>query len=74
MLNKITRKQKILGKRQKLLVQIDNFQFNEGRANKTIGLRRMLETNMLECGKYIHCEKDKKTNSKFNKKTKLETN
>ena len=37
--------------RQKLLVQFENFKFIEGRVNKTIGLRRMLENNRLEYGK-----------------------
>ena len=34
-------------KDKKIIVPIKNFQFNKGRANKTIGLRRMLERNML---------------------------
>ena len=80
MLSKIYCKQenilkKCKGKRQKLLVQINNFQFNKGRANKIIALRRMLESNMLECREYIHCEKDNKKHSKFlkNQINKLKT-
>ena len=43
-------KKLIQRKRTKLLVQIDNFQFNKGMPNKIIGLRRMLARTMLECG------------------------
>ena len=59
-LNKIKCQHKTVNNSKKLLFQIDNFQFNKGRANKTIVLRRMLGRNMLEFGDYIHCEKDKK--------------
>ena len=50
--------------RQKLLVQIDNFQINKS-GLKTVGLRRMLERNMQQCGDYIAREKDKQTNAQF---------
>ena len=62
--NKI--KQKIKEK-EKLLDQNDNFQSNKGRANKNIGLGRMLERSMLERGEYRHCEKDYKTNTQIEK-------
>ena len=57
------------------MLQIVNFQFDKGRVSKTIGLRRIFERNMQECGEYKHCKKDK-TNSQFlknQKKTKMET-
>ena len=43
--------------RQKLLVQINNFKFNKGKANETEDFKRKLERNMLEDGEHIHCEK-----------------
>ena len=50
---------------QKILIEIDKFQFFKGSAKKGIDLRRRLEKNMLACGEYIHCEKDLKKQFKI---------
>ena len=50
--------------KQKLLVQIDNFQFIKGGAITAKVLRRMLERNMIEYEEQIYCEKEK-TSSQF---------
>ena len=62
-------------RKTKILVQIDTFQFDNDSANKTIGLRRKLEGNMLDRGVWIHCKEDKKLirNLLKNQNTKLES-
>ena len=48
---------------------MDNFQSNKGRANKTIGLRRISQRNMLKSGENRHRKKYKqKFISQFNSK------
>ena len=50
---------KIQRKKTKI-ISPNYFQFNKGSANKTIGLKNLLERNILERGQNMHCKKDLK--------------